>query len=149
VATAPITFFGLGPVRVGATLEDAAQAAEEPLAEAEEKISGGEGCHHVRRRSQPSVLFMVEDGVITRVETDAPSIPTFSGVRVGDSEERARAVYGSRLEVTTHNYDETGHYLTVRSGDGRYALVMETDGHQIYYLRAGIVPSAEYVEGCL
>ena len=145
----PITFFGFGPIRVGATVAAASKSAGEPLHEANDKPSGGDTCHHVRLASTPSILFMVEEGRITRVETDDPSFQTASGARMGDSEERVKAIYGRRLEIEEHKYDENGHNLIVRSQDRRYALVMETDGKQVVYIRAGLVPSAEYVEGCL
>jgi len=148
LADQPITFHGIGPVRVGSPVADASRAAGEQLVKADDKHSG-EGCYHVRLMSSPSVLFMVEEGRIARVETADPRFRTHSGVRVGDSEARARSVYGRRLEVTGHKYDDTGHYFIVRSADRRYALVMETDGKRVVYIRAGVEPAAEYVEGCL
>jgi hypothetical protein len=57
-------------------------------------------------------------------------------------------MYGPRLEVTPHKYVDGGHYLTVRSSDRRYAMVMETDGSKVVFIRSGLVPAAEYVEGC-
>jgi hypothetical protein len=149
LAEQPITFHGIGPVRVGLSLADASRAAGEELVEAGDKPSGTEGCYHARLKSSPSLLFMVEEGRVTRVETADPRFRTHSGARVGDSEARVRRVYGRRLEVTEHKYDETGHYLIVRSADKRYALVMETDGKEVVYIRAGMEPAAEYVEGCL
>lgn len=145
----PIMFQGIGPVRVGASLAEASLAAGEQFVEASAEPSGSDGCYHVRFKSSPSVLFMIEQGRITRVETADPQVRTHSGVRVGDSEARVRSVYGGRLEVTGHKYDESGHYMIVRSADKRHALVMETDGKTVVYVRAGIEPSAEYVEGCL
>jgi hypothetical protein len=144
-----ITFEGIGPVRVGSSLADASHAAGEQLVEANDKPSGTEGCYHVRLKSSPTLLFMVEDGRITRVETADPRFRTHSGVRVGDSESEARRVYGRRLKVTEHKYDESGHYMIVRSADRRYALVMETNGKEVVYIRAGLEPAAEYIEGCL
>ncbi len=143
-----ITFHGLGPVRVGVSVADATRAAGEELVEAEDQPSETD-CHYVRLQSAPSVLFMVEEDRIVRIETGDPRFSTYSGVRVGDSEARVREVYGRRLEVTEHTYDDEGHYYIVRSADRRYALVMETNGHDVVFIRAGLVPAAEYVEGCL
>ena len=42
-----------------------------------------------------------------------------------------------------------GHYLTVRTRDKKFAIVFETDGARVTEIRAGGVPSVEYVEGCL
>ena len=143
-----ITFYGVGSVQVGTSVQEASKALGSPLEttpDREEALS----CHFVRSKSEPALLFMVEDGRITRAETDSRRYQTASGIRVGDSESRVRRVYGSRLEVEEHTYDPAGHYLTVRSADRRFALVMETDGKRVVYIRAGQMPSAEYVEGCL
>ena len=147
-----ITFQGIGPLRVGSSLAAASRAAGEQLVDARDKPSGTEACYHVHLKSSPSLLVMVEGGRVTRVETADPRFRTHSGVRVGQSESwvrKAYAPYGRRLEVTRHKYDETGHYFIVRSADRRYALVMETDGKKVVYIRAGLEPAAEYVEGCL
>jgi hypothetical protein len=83
-----------------------------------------------------------------RVETKDRRFRTASGARVGDSEATVRRIYGRRLEVTGHKYDEKGHYLIVRSSDRRYAMVIETDGKRVVFIRSGVLPAAEYVEGC-
>ena len=145
----PLTFYGIGPVRVGTTVRSASLAAREPLVEAADKPSGSDECHHVRLKTTPSILFMVEEGRIVRVETGDDRVRTASGAKVGDSEAAVRRIYAGRLEVTSHKYDERGHYMIVRSADRRHALVLETDGKNVVYMRAGLLPAAEYVEGCL
>ena len=144
-----ITFYGVGPVRIGVTVVAAAKAAGEPLTPSTETPPGTEACGHVELASNPHVWFMVEQGRITRLETASPLFRTASGVRVGDTEERVRSIYGARLEVQPHKYVDDGHYLIVRSADHKFALVMETDGKEVFNLLAGLVPSVEYVEGCL
>jgi hypothetical protein len=64
---------------------------------------------------------MVEDDRVVRVETKDRRFRTAGGVRIGDSEERARKVYGKRLEISGHKYDDHGHYFIVRSADRRRA----------------------------
>lgn len=91
---------------------------------------------------------MVEGGFISRVDLDGSHHATISGVRVGDSEQRARTVYGERARVSPHKYLDRGHYLTVMSRDRKYALVIETDGEKIIQIYAGKLPAAQYVEGC-
>lgn len=148
----PITFQGIGPVRMGASPADTSRAAGEPLVEPQEKPAGGAGCYHAHLKSSPSLLLMVEGGRLTRLETKDPRFRTYSGVSVGHSEARVRkayAAYGRRLEVTRHKYDEKGRYFIVRSTDRRHAVVMETDGRKVISIRAGLEPAVEYVEGCL
>jgi hypothetical protein len=42
-----------------------------------------------------------------------------------------------------------GQYLIVRSRDRRHALIFETNGVKVVEIRGGLLPAAEYVEGCL
>lgn len=144
-----ITFTGVGPIRIGATVAAASKRAGEPLRPSEETPEATEECGHVELASNPHIWFMVERGRITRLETGSALFRTASGIRVGDSEARVRRVYGARLEIEPHVYVDGGHYFIVRSTDRRFALVMESDGKEVFNIRAGLVPWAEYVEGCL
>jgi hypothetical protein len=77
---------------------------------------------------------MIEDGHFSRVDVDAPGITTTEGVQVGDSEAKALQVYGPRLKVEPHHYIDDGHYLTVRSSNGRYGMRFETEEGEDYEL---------------
>lgn len=144
-----ITLAGVGPARVGGSVRDVSKAVGEPLVEAGRVPSGSDSCHHMRFASVPSLLFMVEKSRVVRVETTDRRFRTASGIRIGDSERKVRQVYGKRLEISAHKYDDHGHYLIVRSADRKRALVMETNGKTVVNIRAGLVPAVEYVEGCL
>jgi hypothetical protein len=76
------------------------------------------------------------------------ALPTTTGLQVGDSEQKARKIYGSRMKVTEHTYVDHGHYLTVRSAKGRYGVRFETDGSKIIGYYAGSYEAIQYVEGC-
>ena len=141
-----ISFTGFGPVEVGMSQSEAARAIGDELVE---EPSGTEGCFQVHPKSQPKLHFMIEDDHITRVETDDARYQTFNGIRVGDSEEKVKELCKGSAEISVHHYDPTGHYLTIRSKDKKQAIVIETDGNTVIYIRAGVVPSAEFVEGCL
>jgi hypothetical protein len=81
------------------------------------------------------------------VEVRDTSTATARGARVGDSEERIKSLYGGRVEVTPRKYSD-GHYLTIKSEDGRFQIVFETDGHKVTSYRAGLLPAIAWVEGC-
>ena len=144
----PITFFGIGPLRVGMKPPVASEALGAPLVLTEPKEWAGSSCYHLHISGDTSLQFMFEDGRVARVETEDPRFRTASGVRVGDTEAVVHRIYATRLEVQHHKYIPSGHYLIVRSADHHYALVMETDGQQVVGMRAGVEPSVEYVEGC-
>jgi hypothetical protein len=108
-------------------------------------------CDYVGFGDMPEgVSFMVEGGTIARVEVRNGRVATEEGARIGDSENRIRRLYGSRLTVTPHTYVD-GHYLTVRpiqKADSGFRIVFETDGRVVTQYRSGRRPPVEYVEGC-
>lgn len=139
-----ITADGVGPIRVGMTVEEARQALAGKLAGA--PASQEESCYYVRPDGEPQgVLFMVTDDRIARVDVREGAIATAEGARVGDSEERIQSLYPGRVTVTPHKYVE-GHYLTVADGDHR--LLFETEAGKVTAYRAGRLPEVEWVEGC-
>jgi hypothetical protein len=136
---------GVGPVKIGMTLAELSATLLQKLSEDE---SGSENCFYVHARGHGHVSFMIEDGRLSRIDVDAPGIATSTGIQVGDSEAHARQVYGAKLKVTEHKYVDTGHYLTVRSADGRYGVRFETDKGKITMFYAGRYDAIQYVEGC-
>jgi len=141
-----VRYDGVGPVQIGMTLDQLSATLHEKLTEDE---SGSDSCFYVHARSHDHLAFMIEDGCVSRVDVDAPGIRTFAGIQVGDSEAHARRVYGTKMEVTEHQYIDTGHYLTLRSADGRHGVRFETDKGKIASFCAGTYESIQYVEGCL
>jgi hypothetical protein len=144
---APITTAGWGRVRVGMSRQAAARALGGDLRRPK-GVLDATGCHSRTSARAPGLLFMVEGGRVVRVETKDPRYVTPSGVRVGDTEARARDAYVGRATVTPHKYSSTGHYLVIKTTDGRRAVVIETDEGKVVAVRGGQEPAVEYVEGC-
>jgi len=146
LADARLSLMGLGAVRIGmreATVRDVVRG------ELRERSNGSDGsCVQSLVSRDPGIVFMFEKGRLTRVDIADAHHTTLRGLRIGDSEMRARELYTGEYEDSPHKYVDAGHYLTIRSSDKRYALVIETDGRFVISLRAGVIPSAEYVEGC-
>lgn len=142
-----ITTAGYGPVKIGMSVEQAAEAlgaklvAEGPVDEPE--------CHYLR--PEPAVdglWFMISNDRVVRIEINAPGITTRSGVGVGDSEQRVKEVLPS-AEVTPHKYvAPDGNYLTVWTRDRKAAVRFETLQGKVTSFYAGRVPEVEHVEGC-
>ena len=137
---------GVGPVKVGMTLSQLNAALHEHFSYTEEE--GGPSCFYVRPKKHPQLAFMMEDGHLVRVDVDKAGIRTESGLGVGDTETRAKAVYGTKLRIEASQYtgDEGGHYLTVRSGN--YGIRFETEHGKITEFYAGTYDAIQYVEGC-
>ena len=134
---------GYGPVKFGAKLADVAQKLG---AGAEPSGASAPACSSVRFTALPGVRLMVENGIVTRADAD-PGTANSLALKVGDTLAQAKARY-PQLEVGPHKYVPAGHYLTVKSPDGRAAIVMEEDGKAITRIRAGLQPAVAYLEGC-
>jgi hypothetical protein len=135
----------IGPVKIGMTRSQLSAVLREKLVEEE---SGNDSCFFVHTHGHDHVSFMIIDNRVVRIDVNAPGYKTLVGIQVGDSEAYALRVYGSRMKVTSHQYVDTGHYLTVRSSDGRHGVRFETDDGKINMFYAGTYEAIQYVEGC-
>ncbi len=132
----------IGPVTFGTTLSQ----VEISLGQAMRlDQTDNPECSFVAFKALPKVRFMVEKGVITRADIE-PEIATASGLRIGDTEDVVKQKHGN-VKIEPHKYVQGGHTLTV-PGEGKSAMVMESDGTKITAIRAGLNPSVSYVEGC-
>jgi len=151
-ASSTITTGGLGPVRIGMSVAEATKAAGRIiLAPTDPNYSAGQGCAFVVVDGLQGVAFMVNNGVIRRVDIDEGPISTSSGARIGSTEQEIKDLFPGIITVTDHNYIAGGHYLTLTPTaeslkDDR--VVFETDGQVVTSFRAGKTPQVEYVEGC-
>lgn len=144
---------GIGPIRVGMTVNQAAQAAGTKLVQIE---SGGEegGCFYFQPQREPKGIgFMVIDRRIARIDIwENKRITTAKGAKIGDTETRIKSLYPGQIQVTPHTYVEKGHYLTFvpkDNADKIYRLLFETDGTRVTQYRSGKVAEVEAVEGCV
>lgn len=138
---------GVGPVKIGMNLSQLNAVLHEKFSMPRSKDD--QGCFYVEPAKHPQIAFMLEDGRLSRVDVFKPGISTAEGIQVGDSEAHTLQVYGPRLKVEPNAYSgPEGHYLTVRSGNGRYAIRFETERGKIQAYYAGLFDSVQYIEGC-
>ena len=144
-----VTATGYGPLRIGMTVAAAASALGSP---APSTVGLDTACAYVHfDAAPPGMRIMVTGGTVARIEVDSSAIPTGLGARVGDSEARIKALYGSRVSVEPHKYLPNGHYLIVSPvppTDSNFRLIFETDGNRVTSYRAGRLPQVRWVEGC-
>lgn len=143
---------GIGPVRVGMSLEQASAAAGQPVAEVPGSGvgTGPAACFFAAPgNGEPQVAFMVVDGVIGRVDVDGgSSVLTISGIGVGATEADVLATYGDRILVEPHPYDVAGRYLRYVPDDPSRSLIFETDGAMVLRYRSGLAEPVSFIEGC-
>lgn len=101
MASAPISCYGVGLVRVGMSVLEAEFTTGEGLVIVQD-VPGDEGHRLMRLPSTPTLLFLVEQGRIVRVETNDRQWSTLAGIRVGDTEANARSRYRDRVRIEAH-----------------------------------------------
>lgn len=142
-------WLGLEPAQAGQTLQQAEAAVGAPLLPAAPAPKDMAECHLRSTAAQPGVAYVVDQGVVTRMETRDARYLTVSGLRVGDPVQKVRQVYGARLSVRPHAYFARGLVLAVYSPDRQFALVMESnDDGRVVTMRGGMLPAVEMLEGC-
>jgi hypothetical protein len=104
-------------------------------------------CYYVQLPQYPGIEFMIEKGIITRAEVNA-DVPNILSIKVGTPFEQIKKFHPNII-VKPHKYISNGYYLVSKTVNGKNAIVMEVVDDKVAYIRAGIEPSVEYVEGCL
>jgi len=142
-----VTESGIGPIRAGMTVAEAAKAMGGGFAAPR---GGSSGCGYaVMPKAPPGLAVMIEKGKVARVEVRRGSIPTAAGAKIGDTEAKINSLYAGRVVTTPHKYTPDGHYITVTPTDkSANRIVFETDGKVVTEYRSGALPAVEYVERC-
>lgn len=141
-----------GPVAVGMTPKQASAALGVSLVpigppELDEEAAA---CHYEFPRGDRSHLgFMVERGMITRIDVFSRRVASTGGIRVGDDEKAVQRAFAGKVREEPHPYLENmGKYLVVESRPG-HAFIFETEHGRITSFRSGKLESVRYIEGCL
>lgn len=141
-----VTTAGLGPVRIGMTVEEATLAAGRAM-----EGPQAPDCYYVEPAGLDGIGFMVTNERVARVDITAGPIGTPSGARIGITETEIKDLFPGQIKVEPHKYVDGGHYLVFvprDPGDADYRVIFETDGEMVTGYRAGILPEVGWVEGC-
>lgn len=145
---------GIGPVKVGMSLEEASRVSGLRFAVDPDSGPDPARCGFATPEGAPPGLrFMVADRTtIVRIDVTGPSIATDTGLRVASTEAEVTAAYPDRIAVRPHPF---------RVPDGRYLvhvpdepavkgfeLLFETDGRTVTMFRVGVIEFVEAPEGC-
>lgn len=156
-----VSIGGLGPVKLGMTIQEAANAAQVSFVVA--PLTQSAVCQYYLPENYDPVkakrtapidgigLMVVNDQVIRIDIWPGSTVKTRSGIGIGSTAEEVEATYDEQIEVTVHPYTD-GSYLTLTpdaSGSNLYSLVFETDKEgQVTQFRTGQVPAVTWPEGC-
>jgi hypothetical protein len=138
---------GLGPIRAGMPVEQVLKLAD---FSGMERAKPADQCWYLRfgqKGQQPAFQLMIIEGRVARIEL-LGGLQTFSGARIGSTEQELGQLYGKRLDVQPHKYDEKGRTITYRSPDGAYGLRFETSSGRVTAVQSGPWEHLNYVEGC-
>lgn len=148
-----VTENGYGPLAIGMTIRDAAQAIGASVPSASRSSSNStSGCAYVNLANMPpGMRVMAVHDTVVRVDVDSGNVATGMGARIGDPEWRVHDLYGSRVAVQPSKYVSGAHFMIVSPippTDSGRRIVFETDGSRITRYRAGRLPEVQWVEGC-
>jgi hypothetical protein len=151
-----LTSQGLGPVRVGMTVRQAGMALGTKLKV--DTDGDSDACRYAWRADglDENVAYMVEDGRITRIDIFHPdktthpelSVVTTAGIGLGSSEESVRRAYRKSVKVKPSFYADNGLEFRVKDFRKQRGLLFAVDEGKVVHIRAGRIPSIDYVEGC-
>jgi hypothetical protein len=148
---------GIGPIRVGMTVDEASRAAGVKLVFV---ASGPDGisCSQFKPEGElKDITFMVTKGRIARVEIrDNKRITTIRGAKIGDTLDRIISLYPGQIQVIkaplTSRPEGNSKHLTFVPKDAvdkNYRIIFETTFDRVREFRSGKLPEVEFLEGCL
>jgi hypothetical protein len=134
---------GLGSLKIGMTIAQASRATGSPIV-----------AHHIGGPCFSDLLKPARLGVgilgtsyrVAVVTITKRGLATRSGVRVGDSVQRLKSVYGNQLLAVAEFYTPSELQYELRDGN-RKVIFFTTKGF-ITSMTAGRKPEVDYVEGC-
>lgn len=142
---------GIGPIRVGMTVDEASQAAGVRLVKSYAPPNE-EFCSYFKLQGQPQgINFMVTKSRIVRVDISNQQITTIKGIKVGDTEEQIIKAYPRQIRIIKNPLGGRGNnliFVPQDKEDSQYRLIFETKNNRVTSFRSGQLPQVEYIEGC-
>ena len=118
-----ITTAGLGPVRIGQTLDEAQEAAGVTFNAAS---TGSEKCqYYTPAAGATGASFMVVNGEVVRVDISSGPITTKSGYGIGSTKEAIKSAFGSKIQESSSSDSLT--FVPVTDGDNLMRVIWEID----------------------
>ncbi|MGF1460436.1 MAG: hypothetical protein ACFBSG_15595 [Leptolyngbyaceae cyanobacterium] len=142
---------GVGPLRIGMTLEEATDALGLPLLPIGSNLGGDCAYYQPDSVSQALGLMVVDNRVIRVDVWPGSSLKTVSGAKIGTTESELEELYPEQIEALPNPYTQ-GQVLTLTPTDPElalYRLVFETDSTgKVVQFRACQFPAVTWPDGC-
>ncbi len=139
-----LNYNSYGPIEFGTDIKK----VEKLLKEKARKSNRDEtGCYYVTFKRFPKVSFMIVEGKVKRVDVGINN-PTILNIPVSFKLKDVKKMY-LNVNIKTHTYDPAGYYFVFNNPNKTKAILYEYYENKIQYIRAGLKPEVEFVEGCL
>lgn len=150
-----VTTVGIGPIKIGMTVEEAESAAGFELSgELDPLVS--ETCYFVTppedEAAYVDVSLLVENDLIAHIAIGGSSeVTTRSGAGIGLSEDDLRALFPGQIEEAEGpaGGGRAVQFVPSDPADANYRVVFVLDANVVTQYRAGVLPAVAYIEGCL
>lgn len=148
---------GIGPIRVGMTVDEASRAAGIQLIKQHTVELNEYQCSYLKPKGEPEgISFMVTKGRIARVNINNKRITTIRGAKIGDTINRIISLYPGQIQIIkaplTSRPEGNSKHLTFvpkDADDKNYRIIFETTFDRVREFRSGKLPEVEFLEGCL
>ncbi|HEX2180629.1 MAG TPA: hypothetical protein VHL54_14150 [Actinomycetota bacterium] len=165
-ANSPVTLKSVGPIVVGMTLDQVAQAAGVDLTRQPDydQAVAEKNCAYVSPSTIPGYVpppdsgnksplaFMIVDGKLARIDILGGDFATAQGIKVGSEESQVLEVYGNGQALPPRAFIGPPYrYLTAtprQAADQNFRMVFESDGAKVVQYRVGQLPHVENKQGC-
>lgn len=165
-ANSPVQLTSVGPVVVGMTLDQVAEAARVDMTRQPDydQAVAERNCAYVSPSTIPGyspppesgnkspLAFMMVDGKLARIDILGGDFATEQGIKVGSAEAAVTEAYGGGSPLPPRAFVGPPYrYLTASPRDAEdqgYKMVFESDGAKVVNYRVGKEPEVEYRQGC-
>jgi len=147
---------GIGPIRVGMTVNEASQSAGVKLVFVMNEPDAYSCSYFKPQGELKDIAFMVTKGRIARIDIGDKRITTIRGAKIGDTLDRIISLYPGQIQITktplTARPEGNPKNLTFvpkDDADKNYRIIFQTALNQVIRFRSGKLPEVEFIEGCL
>lgn len=144
LAASVATAEGVGPLKIGLTLDAVRSLAQEPIPEIRPQPSVG--CDYLALQRMPSLRLMFVDRILVRIDIIGSGVSVPEGVQVGDPIGKLGGSTGFIREP--HAYDSRGMYLTRIEPAKRSGVRIEVREGVVHKISIGRSEQIQWEEQC-